>query len=189
MGIIRPSGAPRLARIAYRVSQFLRALTASWGSVAAEETQEAQAVLPEQAWGLFSAMPRQDQRHSLRVLRTLRRAGWSERGVLQAALLHDAAKRDSGLSLLHRVAIVLLKAFWPSLLVRWATLSEPARADPRFPFWAHAHHPERGAERAAAAGCDPLAVSLIRRHQEHLSASGGAADRALAALQAADDDN
>ena len=42
----------------------------------------------------------------------------------------------------------------------------PARSSLRYPFWAHANHPQLGAEMAAAAGCDPLAVTLIRRHQE-----------------------
>jgi hypothetical protein len=57
--------------------------------------------------------------------------------------------------------------------------------------WAHLHHPERGAELAAAAGCDALAVALIRRHQEPPAAHFGdpALDGLLAALQAADDDN
>ena len=42
----------------------------------------------------------------------------------------------------------------------------PARDNLRYPFWALANHPQLGAEMAAAAGCDPLAVMLIRRHQE-----------------------
>ena len=42
----------------------------------------------------------------------------------------------------------------------------PARGNLRYPFWVLANHPKRGAEMAAAAGCDPLAVTLIRRHQE-----------------------
>ena len=50
----------------------------------------------------------------------------------------------------------------------------PARGSLRYPFWAHANHPQLGAEMAAAAGCDPLAVTLIRRHQE---TSGGAEER------------
>jgi hypothetical protein len=49
---------------------------------------------------------------------------------------------------------------------------------------------------AAAAGCDPLAVMLIRRHQEmgagaegDLWGSGGDVDLLLTALRTADDDN
>ncbi len=163
-------------------------------------------------------MPRNDQHHSLAVLRTLRAAGHAEPALLQAALLHDAAKAAAGLTLLHRVAIVLLKAFRPQILHAWAALPQPAQSDLRYPFWAHANHPAAGADLAAAAGCDPLAALLIQRHQDSdskslsdsekrpqpltdsprrgFSPSGGGfqplnarADDLLAALQAADDDN
>ena len=46
---------------------------------------------------------------------------------------------------------------------------------PRYPFWAYANHPKLGAELAAAAGCDPLAMTLIRRHQETGRGARGAA--------------
>ena len=78
---------------------------------------------------------------------------------------------------------------------------------PTIPAWAR--------EMAAAAGCDPLAVTLIRQHQERVRRGAGErgsggdgqrsiiaalgtsdttlktilADRLLAAMQAADDDN
>jgi hypothetical protein len=47
---------------------------------------------------------------------------------------------------------------------------------------------------AAAAGCDPLAVTLIRRHQETGGGAGerrreGDLDLLLTALRTADDDN
>ncbi len=147
--------------------------------------------LPETARHLFDGMPPADQRHSLKVLAALQAAGHDHPALLQAALLHDCAKREGGVRLWHRVALVLLKAFWPALAARWAAEPAPARTDWRYPMWAHLHHPERGAELAAAAGCDPLAVALIRRHQEPPAAHAGdpSLDELLAALQAADDDN
>lgn len=193
-----------LRRAAYRVRQFFRALAASLTPLTEAERVEAAAVLPAGARPLFDAMPRNDQRHSLAVLRVLRAAGHQEPALLQAALLHDAAKAVAGLTLLHRVAMVLLKASRPGLLAGWAALPQPARSDPRYPFWAHANHPAIGADMAAAAGCDPLAVLLIRRHQDpvHVGPRGGLppsdgvpqppddrVDDLLAALQAADDDN
>lgn len=161
-----------LRRAAYRVRQFLRAVTAYLAPLNAAERAEAHAALPEPARPLFDAMPRNDQRHSLAVLRTLRTAGHNETALLQAALLHDAAKAAAGLTLLHRVAIVLLKAFRPQILRAWAVLPQPPRPDLRYPFWAHANHPAAGADMAAGAGCDPVAVLLIRRHQEPVALSG-----------------
>lgn len=185
-----------LRRAGYRVRQFVNALDAYIRPLTPGERAEAQAWQPESAWPLFDAMPRNDQRHSLNVLRTLHAAGHSEPALMQAALLHDVAKSSGGVTLLHRVASVLIKIMWPGWLARMVQAPAPARGDPRYPFWAHANHPHLGAEMAAAAGCDPLAVMLIRRHQETgkraeepLRGSGGDIDLLLTALQAADDDN
>jgi hypothetical protein len=185
MGVIYPR------RALYRSRQFFQALGAGLTPVTPEERSAAWEYLPEAARLLFDNMPPADQRHSLKVLAALQAAGTDQPALLQTALLHDCAKREGGVRLWHRVALVLLKAFWPALAARWAANSAPVRADWRYPMWAHLHHPERGAELAAAAGCDPLAVTLIRRHQEPPTAHAGdpSLDGLLAALQAADDDN
>jgi hypothetical protein len=175
----------------YRSRQFFLALGAGLSPLTLEERDLAGEHLPRSARDLFDAMSRADQRHSLKVAAALHAAGYDHPALLQAALLHDCAKREGGVRLWHRVALVLLKAFWPALAAHWAAQPAPARADWRYPMWAHLHHPERGAELAAAAGCDPLAVTLIRRHQEPPTAHAGdpSLDELLAALQAADDDN
>lgn len=163
-----------LRRAGYRVHQFVKALCAYTRPLTPGERAEAQTWLPESAWPLFNSMPRNDQRHSLNVLRSLRAADHAEPALMQAALLHDVAKSTGGVALFHRVAVVLIKIVWPGWLARMAQAPAPARGDPRYPFWAHANHPQLGAEMAAAAGCDPLAVTLIRRHQE---TSGGAGEQ------------
>jgi hypothetical protein len=170
--------------------------------------------LPTAAWPLFDAMPRHDQHHSLNVLRALHASGHDEPALMQAALLHDVAKSTGGVTLFHRIAVVLLKVVRPDWAARLTQTPVPARGNLRYPFWVLANHPQISAEMAAAAGCDPLAVTLIRRHQE---TGGGAgeqgsrrdgesgeaplaespelmpdqtlADRLLAALHVADDDN
>lgn len=181
---------PLLRRSFYRGRQFFGALIAALRPLSPAELAEAQAGgLPASAWGLFAGMSRADQRHSLDVLRTLRAAGHDHPALRQAALLHDCAKCEGGVRIWHRVAVVLLKAFWPALLRRWATAAIPARGDWQRPLWAHLHHARRGAELAAARGCDPMAVLLIRRHQDGLPTGHADADRLLAALRAADDDN
>ena len=184
---------PKRAR--YRVRQFVEALMASASELDDAEQAEVRAYLPDTAWQLFQAMPRSDQRHSLRVLRSLQSAGYTDLAITQAALLHDCAKQVGGVRIWHRVAVVLLKAFWPGLLARW-TDAEPTPASWRHPFWTQLNHPARGAELAQAAGCDPLAVALIHSHHpggRHQDVIGDEPDsmtsELLAAFQTADDDN
>jgi len=178
-------------RARYRVRQFLNAVRADLSPLSETQTYEVRAVLPEGAWRLFDAMPRQDQRHGLDVLHTLQAAGEVPPPLAQAALLHDCAKYRGSIRLWHRVAVVLVKAFDPSRSARWREMEAPVPNSWRYPFWAHSHHPEHGAQLAAEASCDPLAVTLIRCHGDP-PASGGLdplAQRMLAELRTADDDN
>jgi hypothetical protein len=178
-------------RVGYRVRQFVNAIWAGLSPLSEAQIGEAREALPAQSWQLFDAMPRQDQRHGLEVLHTLQATGDIPPALTQAALLHDCAKHRGGIRLWHRVAVVLVKAFAPGCIARWRALEAPDPKDWRAPFWAHLHHPEHGAQRAAEAGCDPLAVTLIRHHGDEPAA--GELDpptrRLLARLQAADDDN
>ncbi len=180
-----------LRRGCYRVRQFGWAIRASVRPLSSAEVAEAQAVLPEAAWPLFRAMPGQDQRHSLEVLRSLRAAGEIEPALAQAALLHDCAKRAGGIRLWHRVGIVLIRAFFPALIRQWEEMAVPEQANWRYPFWAQIHHPEQGARLAAAAGCDAQAVSLIRYHGEEPPPErlDPHTLRLLRELRAADDDH
>jgi hypothetical protein len=178
-------------RVRYRVRQFLSAIRAGLSPLSEAQTDEARAILPEEAWRLFRAMPRQDQRHGLEVLHTLQATGEVPPALAQAALLHDCAKHRGGIRLWHRVAVVLVKAFDPGYMARLRTMEAPAPGSWRYPFWAHVHHPEHGALLAAEAGCDPLAATLIRRHGDlpEPGALGPPAQRLFERLRAADDDN
>jgi hypothetical protein len=152
---------------------------------------------------LFTRMPPNDRRHALAVARALQQTGHSGPALLQAALLHDVAK-SLGMPILHRVAIVLLEAFWPAAL-KWLS-AKPTRQNTLHPshlhcaqaqvyfllhpFVVHAHHPAIGAAWAEEAGCDPLTVCLIARHQDQLPANPITdEDRLLVVLQAADNSN
>ncbi len=137
---------------------------------------------------LFTRMPPNDRRHALAVARALQQAGYTDPALLQAALLHDVGK-SLGQPIFHRVLIVLLKAFWPSVLNRlaqdttqWLALEEISRW--RRPFVIHAHHPAIGAGWAKNAGCEAGAVHLIAAHEKTTGA-----DERLAALQRADNVN
>jgi hypothetical protein len=167
----------------YRAGQFFRALAAR---VRPDEQATLDAILTPAQQALFRRMPRHDRRHSLDVLYTLRRRGETDPTLMQAALLHDVAKSD-GVRLWHRVAVVVLKAAAPRVLDWLAARPIGWRRG----FYCHRHHPQRGAEWAAAAGCDPLAVALIRQHQlavptEWQNSREGAL---LAALRSADQEN
>lgn len=182
----------------YRVYQFFTALKAylpAWaGGMDREETRLIETVLPTPAQQhLFRRMSPNDRRHALAVARTLQQAGYSRPALLQAALLHDVAK-SLGQPILHRVLIVLLEAFAPGWLIRLSRLETGQPLEQiggwRRPFVIHAHHPALGAAWAGAAGCEPLAVRLIARHQEGLPGDPGSEeDQLLVVLKWADDLN
>lgn len=170
-----------ISAAAYRVQQFLAAVTAGQLSTA-DWALVARYLTPAQL-ALFKCLPENDQQHALAVARTLLDQGWKDTELIQAALLHDIGKMDSGLHLMYRVAIVLLRALWPAGL-RWLAASDRGW---RRPFHIHQHHPEIGARLAAEAGASPRVVELILHHQS--PACGGADARELAALQAADENH
>jgi hypothetical protein len=170
-------------RIRYRVGQFFRALTAR---VSDEEVRRATRVLTPDARSLFHRQSTQDQHHALAVYHALLQAGYKDPRLLAAALLHDAGKAAARLSAVHRSIIVLLGRFAPALLAR---LSQGEPGGWKRPFVIHARHAEIGARWAEEAGCSPLTVDLIRKHEEGSADGLTEEDRLLAALQAADDAN
>jgi hypothetical protein len=164
----------------YRVRQFWKALTAR--VTPAEEALVAE-ILPAAGQELFRSLPRQDQRHGIDVLRAVVDAGETDRDAWAAALLHDCGKAGSGLTIFHRVAVVLLKAFRPGWLDR--LVREKGAAWDR-PFRVQGQHPEIGATLAQEAGCSELTVWLIRHHQAPGAAGEGHQQSCLEALQRAD---
>lgn len=170
----------------YRVRQFLRAVRAA--RLTPAEAARVREVLHDDGFALYQTMPPGDQRHSLKIFDALRAAGQDAPPLLQAALLHDVAKRRVGLT--YRTGVILLKKFSPGSVERIAS------ADPRswrHPFYLSLCHPALGADLAARAGVDARAVSLIRAHQEQAPVFAGADAAPLCewhrALQQLDDVN
>jgi len=145
--------------------------------VSAEERVELTLLLSPAERHLFDSMALRDQRHGLDVYCTLRRQGHQDPDLLTAALLHDLGK--GRISLWHRVAYVLLSAAAPMLLRR---LAAEEGAGWRQALWRCLHHPERGAEMAAAAASTPEVVRLIR-----LQETDDTGDSRLRLLRAADE--
>ncbi|HEY62789.1 MAG TPA: HD domain-containing protein [Anaerolineae bacterium] len=172
--------------IFYRVNQFSNALFA--GSLSLDENRIIQELLTSEQQKLFLRLERSEQKHSLRVLRTLIDEGETSRDLLVAALLHDIGKTRSPLNIWERVLVVLGKAFFPEYVKRWETNDQD---NWRRPFVVAKTHPQWGAEMALEAGASPLTIALIRRHQEQLKTNfqEPMEDRLLKKLQEADRKN
>ncbi|MFB0533840.1 MAG: HD domain-containing protein [Anaerolineae bacterium] len=139
-----------------RVRQFLAALRAR---VSADEMAVLQRYLAPSQRDLFRAMSPIDQRHCLNVFNNLLRRGHTDPDLLRAALLHDVGKR--GIRLWHRVAGVLLEAFWPTLLDKLAVNRPQSWL---YGFYVYQYHADLSAELAERSGCSPSVVELIRGH-------------------------
>jgi len=190
-------------RILYRVSQFQRAI---WDLPAPAELEQAREVLTPKQMELFNRMQPSEQAHCLQVFKQVKARGERQQlsgfqDLLVAALLHDVGKSRHSLRLWERVFVVLAKACCP-VLVRWGNsklqhaapgeygdslLQEGQISGWRRPFIIAEQHPIWGAEMAAGAGVSPLAVALIRRHQNFLETDPvSIEDQLLQILQAVD---
>jgi hypothetical protein len=107
---------------------------------------------------LFDAMHVADRRHGLDVVAWLRSDGITDPEVHVAGLLHDCAKGDTGV--LPRIAYSLGERYGDLVwrVASWVPGWRAALARLRV-------HAEASAGLAAAAGCSPRTVALIR-HQD-----------------------
>ena len=142
----------------YRVQQFVRAVRTP--PLSPTEAQRAHDFLGDRAFALYQTMPRGDQRHALNIFDALVAQGYRDRPLLEAALLHDVAKRNLGLG--YRTGVIFLNRLSSDALAR---VGRPNPADWRYPFYVSLHHPEMGAELAARAGVTEPTLTLIRAHQ------------------------
>lgn len=156
----------------YRIRQFVRAAGKQGPP---PDLGEMAGLLTADQRRLFAAMAVVDQEHCLRVARTLRAAGHSERSLLQAALLHDCGKSVTRIAVWERVAHVLLQRLAPALPGRLGS-SRPGGVG--HGLHVLAHHTALGAELAAQAGCPPETIDLLR---------GAGEPRLQSALAQADD--
>lgn len=151
-----------MKEIGYRFRQFWSALTATPDSRTLSEINE---ILLPQLMALFLQLQPSEQEHSLQIYRKMHDAGWTDKDLLVAALLHDVGKIKYPLKLWQRVEIVVLKRIAPETVKAWG---QSISSGWRQPFVVAAQHPGWGAEMAEKAGASPLSVLLIKKHQDHL---------------------
>ncbi len=140
---------------AAKVRQFRAHLRASVGPT---ERSGLDDWLSEPQLRLFDGMHVADRRHGLDVVGTLRAEGVTDAEVLLAGLLHDAGKGQTGIW--PRVAYALGQAYAP-----WAWRVAGVVPGYRESLARLRDHAETSAVLAAAAGCSPRTVELIR-HQD-----------------------
>ena len=139
---------------------------------------------------LFGRFTPRDQWHSYGVWRTLCQAGHTHPDLLTAALLHDVGKsRIPRFGLIPRTWATLASKLWPTRAAVWG--QRPwAQARPwQKPLVVYTQHPQWSYELATEVDTSPLALALIRRHQEPLAAPRTEEEHLLALLQWADDQN
>jgi len=164
----------------YRVRQLTLSLKAApLGKV---ELEFVKGLLNPQQAELYFALTLYEQRHALRVCRTLEEAGYgADRELLQAALLHDLGKRDQqngrSVPLWGKVASVVLTKIGGRKLV--SRLANPDVNSWRYVFWLQTNHERRGAAMAQTVGSSSRVVALI----------AGKDDPAVDILRWADDQN
>jgi hypothetical protein len=107
---------------------------------------------------LFDGMHVADRRHGLDVVATLRGEGVQDDEVLLAGLLHDAGKGHTGVW--PRVAYALGQEYGTWIWRVAGVMPSMGASLERLRL-----HAERSADLAAAAGCAPRTVELIR-HQD-----------------------
>jgi hypothetical protein len=154
-------------RLAYRVRQFWYALFAR---PTPEDLALARSALSAPQMRLFEQLQPSEQVHSLSIYRQLLLHGETQPDLLVAALLHDVGKSSYPLHPWERALIVLARAIVPERVKDWG------RGQPlgwQRAFVVAQQHPAWGAEMAAQAGASPLAVNIIRQHQDFPLAPGG----------------
>ncbi len=171
-----------LKRTFYRANQFWADLRAAPDSV---DLEQARFFLNPDEFQLFLQLQPAEQAHALEVVHKLQAHGEKNPMLLEAALLHDVGKVLHPVQRWERVVVVLAKAIFPGRVRQWGTGDATGW---RKPFVVAEQHPAWGADMAARANAAPLAVNLIRRHQDTLTNEPQSVeDCLLQSLQQADD--
>jgi hypothetical protein len=168
----------------YRVWQFGRLL---FKRISPSELEQVKGWLTPSLFAVFCKMNPAEQYHAYCVRQTLVEAGCIDPDLLTAALLHDVGKSYMPLAVWEKVLVVLGGRFAPQTMKALGNKPDDVR------WWSRAfvnamQHPAWGGEMVAAGGGTPLAVELVRRHQEKVPPNDPL-HPLLSALQSADNSN
>lgn len=147
-------------KFSYRFNQFKLALFAKPSQ---NNLKYAENILNSKQFELFLKLQDSEQVHAIEVCRQAESQGLHQPDLLTAALLHDIGKILYPIRLWERVLIVIAKKFSSKKVEKWGQGKPEGflRA-----FVIGEQHPDWGAELVQKVDTSPLAVSLIRRHQE-----------------------
>ncbi len=153
-------------KLFYRAKQLALSLRAT-PLVVAEEYY-VNSLLNEKQASLFFSLPLYEQRHALRVCRTLCAAGHGGNlPLLRAALLHDLGKADPengrSVTLWGKTANVAIAKIGGKAIVERLATNNPSSW--RYVFWLQTHHEQRGHELARAAGSESRVLELLSYHR------------------------
>ncbi|MBC7810978.1 MAG: hypothetical protein H7175_07530 [Burkholderiales bacterium] len=179
-----------LAQPVYWFRQGIEALTAFARPV---DFDLAAAHLSPELLLLFRRMQRNDQLHSLNVLRSvLAQVATTPPDLATAALLHDAGKSRYHVMVWQRTLATLL---WVAVPARFERLGRYDGSANNVPYWRqgfviYTQHPAWSAEMAAPLGASESALWLMAHHQEDAALhSSHPLHPLLQRLQTADDAN
>ena len=161
------------SKFKYRFWQFWQSLKGTPGE---NDWQRVKEILSPEELSLFKQLPKPDQNHSLRVLKTLEADGEGDPDLLKAALLHDLGKMKHPLRRWERVFAVLVMAVFPERYLKWG-MGDPSGI--KRALVVIKQHPDWGADFAEEAGSDPMTVWLIRYHETRLPAGSHSKDDLL----------
>jgi len=146
----------------YRVRQGLQALSAF---ARTPDTALATRFLSPPLMDVFRLMRRNEQLHSLNVLRALLRDGEPPSALAVAALLHDSGKQLYPLAVWQKTYAVIIRRIAPRLFERLSN-GNPRNLLTR-PFVVYVHHPDWSADLMTRAGASPNAIWLAAHHQQN----------------------
>lgn len=171
--------------VTYRLRQGFKALLAFSQPL---ELDLAAEYLSQRLLTLFQQMNRDEQLHSLNVLRDVLAQGTTPPDLAIAALLHDVGKARYPIGVLQKTCAVLVRAVWPGLYEQWSK-GNPLNLWQR-PFVVYEQHPLWGAEVVAEAGGSDTAQWLVAHHADEAQRwENHPQYELLKRLQAADDAN
>lgn len=145
--------------VVYRLHQGVKALFAFAQPV---EWTLAERYLKPSLLELFRQMNRDEQLHSLAVLRDVLAQGLTPDELAVAALLHDLGKSCYPIGVWQKTFAVIVRAIAPKRYYQWS-LGNPLNLWER-PFVVYEQHPAWGANMVRDAGASEAVCWLIREH-------------------------